>query len=807
MLIHRLKLVNFRQHEYTDLSFGSGLTGIIGPNGAGKTTLLEAIAWAMYGMRAARGNRDTIRRRGAPPRSRVEVELEFSLGAHTYRIVRSLNSAELFQDGEASAIANSIDAVTDKVTRMLGMNRDEFFNTYFTGQKELAVMAAMTAGERGQFLSRVLGYEKLRVAQDRLRGERSALRARLETLRSGLPDPEVLAAETAAAAARLKETKAAHAKAVKAQAVLEAKHAELGPRWQAARKEREVAARHETDLKLAEQGLNTANVTLKRLKGELAEAEKAAARVAELTRALAPLAGLREQLAALSRDAEGNARRAALGAERKALEARRAELAAIIAEAPDRETRAAAVTQLQTLRDALAFSTAQLEERRTQWVQDRQEAHTKHQALRDQYRELAEQREQIVKAGPEGACPTCGRPLGKDFKTMLGVLDRQMEAVTQDGSFYRARTEQLKDAPPELAVLEKQVQELQKQLEDTAAANSRMLARHEAAEQSRADDKAAARRLKAVEKELAAAPGAVYDEAAHAKARSEVSRLEPLALEAERQRALAERGAAVRKALAQTEATRAEGEALIKSLKEAIAALGFSEPRYRKLEKDWTELEAARQEGQLAVVRAEAEVTAATRAVEVLEQRRLEREERVKEADRVALALRVNQELDAALGDLRTELNTTLRPDVSELASVFLRELTNGRYTDLELDEDYAVRLVDDGEAKGVISGGEEDVANLALRLAISQMIAERAGQPLSLLVLDEIFGSLDDDRRAAVVELLRGLADRFPQVILITHIDTVRDGFDRIIRVSYDPRNGVAVAEDEPMGGHDVAA
>ena len=50
-----------------------------------------------------------------------------------------------------------------------------------------------------------------------------------------------------------------------------------------------------------------------------------------------------------------------------------------------------------------------------------------------------------------------------------------------------------------------------------------------------------------------------------------------------------------------------------------------------------------------------------------------------------------------------------------------------------------------------MISGGEEDIANLALRLAISQMIAERAGQPLSLLVLDEIFGSLDEDRRHAV--------------------------------------------------------
>ena len=82
MQIHRLRLVNFRQHEYTELVFGSGLTGIVGPNGAGKTTLLEAIAWAMYGTPAARGNRETIRRRGAPPRSRVEVELDFSLGAH-----------------------------------------------------------------------------------------------------------------------------------------------------------------------------------------------------------------------------------------------------------------------------------------------------------------------------------------------------------------------------------------------------------------------------------------------------------------------------------------------------------------------------------------------------------------------------------------------------------------------------------------------------------------------------------------------------------------------------------------------------
>ncbi|MGH7702040.1 MAG: AAA family ATPase, partial [Gemmatimonadales bacterium] len=38
MQIERLRLVNFRQHEDTEIVFGAGLTGIIGPNGSGKTT-------------------------------------------------------------------------------------------------------------------------------------------------------------------------------------------------------------------------------------------------------------------------------------------------------------------------------------------------------------------------------------------------------------------------------------------------------------------------------------------------------------------------------------------------------------------------------------------------------------------------------------------------------------------------------------------------------------------------------------------------------------------------------------------------
>jgi exonuclease SbcC len=65
------------------------------------------------------------------------------------------------------------------------------------------------------------------------------------------------------------------------------------------------------------------------------------------------------------------------------------------------------------------------------------------------------------------------------------------------------------------------------------------------------------------------------------------------------------------------------------------------------------------------------------------------------------------------------------------------------------------------------------------------------------LLILDEIFGSLDEARRHNVISLLRRLHDRFEQVILITHIESVRDGLDRVISVRYDEGSGSSRVEE----------
>src|SRR5258706_7691191 len=230
MKLQRLRLVNFRQHADTEIVFGDGITGIIGPNGSGKTSLLEAIAWAIYGNPAARGDKDSIRNLRAKARAPVRVELEFGLGSHAFRVERGLNNAELYQDGVV--VANSLKEVTARLQRVLGMSHDEFFNTYFTGQKELAVLADATRPERAAFLSRVLRHEQLTIAQERIRERRNGLGHEVDGLETGLPPQSELEKERKVAEARLTDARKAATAAAADRTKAQQRLAEEEPRWQ-----------------------------------------------------------------------------------------------------------------------------------------------------------------------------------------------------------------------------------------------------------------------------------------------------------------------------------------------------------------------------------------------------------------------------------------------------------------------------------------------------------------------------------------------------------------------------------------------
>ena len=804
MRLNSLRLSNFRQHADTYITFDVGLTGIIGANGSGKSTILEAIAWALYGQEAARGKKETIRSLRAGAGARVKVELDFDLGGHRYRVERGLTSAELFLDGSDAPIANSLTGVTEMLRRRLGMSRDEFFNTYFTGQKELDVMAAMAPSERAQFLSRVLGYERLRVAQRLVKEKSRIVAAEAAGLRAALPDAANVERMHADATARLAQaSERSRMSAARRERALTGM-SEIVPRWLVAQQEREQLQEALAELRVVESEAAAYARDEERIGRELADVLAADEELQRLAEELAPLARLSEELHAQDQLARDEGRRNALLDAERSLEEevrRLRERRTKIETAPTLEE--AATLELEQMRAMLELMEGELEAKRTEWVRDRQEAETKRSALREQYAEVKEHRERLVAAGEDGECPTCERPLHDHYRTVLDHLDDQMDNLVADGKYFNSRIEQLEEMPGEVRELD----ERRRTTFDDVGKLERRLAKVQLAVQELAgltrDLHARELRYEQVRKDREAIPGG-YDAVRHAAVRKELDRLRALDARATRLATLMERRPVLESERDRAAAGTSSAQARVAMLSARRDVLSFSEQGYTDLRSRHDAAASELRSAELDAVADAGEAAGAHAALMRAEQSKAELQRVRGQLDALDRQRRLHDELDRAFTDLRTDLNVQLRPEMGEIASAFLTELTDARYDEMELDDSYNLTVIEDGAPKHVISGGEQDVANLCLRLAISQMIAERAGQSFSLLILDEVFGSLDESRRQNVVELLRGLGDRFEQVILITHIEQVREGVDRVINVRYDEESGCSVVTQTEPGAFD---
>ncbi len=797
MRLHQLQLLNFRQHADTTIDFGPGITGIIGPNGAGKTTILEAIGWALYGKPAARGKRETIRFVRAPERSPVRVELDFELAGHRYRVVRELTRAEVFLDGDDSAIATSTNGVTELLQRRLGMSRNEFFNTYFTGQKQLSIMAAMGPVERAQFLSRVLGYEKLRSAQELVRTQRKLIVAELNGIRGSMPEATQVAQALTAAERRVAETRRLADERQREHADCAGRMATVAPRWDEAQRQRQAWQTTLAELQTTEARIAALTSEGERVGADLSAIVLAGVELDDLRLRTAGLPELTAELQRLDELYRAEGRRdtlreslAELKTELGRLQQRRDQLLA----APQEEQETTLV--LGTRRTELEEAQAKLEERRTVWVRARQEAQTKRTALLQQHADLKVQLERIQDLGADGVCPTCSRVLGESFDRVRGHIEEQIEAVTVDGKYFRSRVEQLEETPEEV----KQLEERRRTIMQEAAELERALARIQSSvqEMTIVERELALKEQRHAQllQEIASIPGGL-DRERHAAVRAEIDSLTPLVARAERLAALFERGPHIQRDYERIGNALVADRGRAQELGAVLEGLQFSEESFAAIRGEFESASEAAHRAEIARVEAESELRTAREALESAGRASEEFRKMEERATALTRDRRLHEELDRGFSDLRTDLNAQLRPELSELASTFLADLTDGRYTELELTDSYDVLVLEEGVPKPVISGGEEDLANLVLRLAISQMIAERAGQAFSLLILDEVFGSLDELRRHNVVDLLRSLNDRFEQVVLITHIESVRDGLDRVLSVRYDEATGSSKVEE----------
>ncbi|WP_410771007.1 hypothetical protein [Fontibacillus sp. BL9] len=80
-------------------------------------------------------------------------------------------------------------------------------------------------------------------------------------------------------------------------------------------------------------------------------------------------------------------------------------------------------------------------------------------------------------------------------------------------------------------------------------------------------------------------------------------------------------------------------------------------------------------------------------------------------------------------------------------------------------------------------SGGEQLRIDYAIRFALAELLAQRAGSKVEWLTIDEGLGSQDAEHRALVLESIKSVSNRFKRVLVITHIEDAQAAFDQVIR------------------------
>ncbi|MEA2685998.1 MAG: repair protein SbcC/Rad50, partial [Actinomycetota bacterium] len=604
----------------------------------------------------------------------------------------------------------------------------------------------------------LLGITPLDGARDLARKDSRAAAATYERLRDMLPD--------------LNRVKAELQEAMSMATALEWKASELDTALETARVHFEAALRTADRLEGIRQEYDRLVAEGRAVR---AEHDRALAAVAKLAEELAGLESAANRLASLQAEAEGWRDAEARLRRVESVVAARAALAALPPAAdppvPDEEGYEAARAELDGARAEVSRVQAVLDGAR---------------GARDRAAAAMERSGELT---GEGDCPLCGQALGDAFEAVRS--HRAAELAAAEGALVEAELDRRR-AGFVASVAAEAANALQADLRLARAA----WAAYETTRARRSEAEAALARAEAA---VAAAGDDVGQDGGDRDGAGEggVAALAALAAEVDRRRQAADEcqriaGRLERRvtAMAEIDVERSsadDAKGRLDALRSKAQGLGYKEDdvahavavrdRHRAVA-DEAALRAG--EARVAAVQARARADAeGRRLAEAMEQH--------EQLAGLGDDARHLSRLADLLNNFRNELVASVGPRLSERAGALFAELTDNEYDELLVNpETYEIQLRDAGLLYGMtrFSGSETDLANLALRVAVSEQVQFQAGGAVGLLVLDEVFGPLDDDRKERMLLALERLKNRFRQVLVVTHDVAIKEQLPSAIEV-----------------------
>jgi len=800
-----LELINYRKFKKAFVEFPEGVIGILGLNGVGKSTIIEAISWALYGneTKIVRTKKEDLKRYGAGPNEECSVNLAFELDGDKYAVTRKMTgknyntSANVLVNNKS--VATSTKSVTALLEKRLGMDYQAFYTSIFAKQKELNELSTLDPNKRKKLILRMLNIDSIDKAIISVRIDNRELKTRLTESRSVLYEPDgELKIETAKTKIKENETKVQDIRGniesmgkQKEQMVGELKS--LEKRRSSLRKLKDEYNKLNTKLteyktsieKLQEQLqkleerltiLSNQQKELKKLEPQKEAWEKIKKKKADLE------VGYGEYIRSLElqqqlRNVQGDIKNY-----NNQLTKAHAELKKFADLAKEQKKAQTAIDDLETEIDGYRKAAS--------------EAEAKIQQLETEIKKIQSKLQDIEDLGPESKCPTCERDLGEQFEFLKDKLSKELSGmkknVESNQKSQKSTKKMLDDALKRKEALKKR----QKHLNQLTSDRARV-------EESIKGSEAELKQNKAREQKLLTELEKYKDLKFNLKEYKQVKG-EYLVLEHiyEKFIGLKERVEGipdVQKELEELKGTQKDLTSKKIQLESDITQLGFDDNKLAELEAKYDDDSRKLKEFELGMKDKENDLKIYQQEITQLAERVRELGEIQKKTKEYEDRLLYLNKLDTIFNKFKNYMIGRIAPTLTQYASDLFRELTGGKYNRLEVNEDYDVLIYDNGEEFPLsrFSGGEEDLANLCLRLAISQVIAIQAGTTgPNFVILDEIFGSQDLYRKRNLLQSLNELTNKFRQIFLITHIEDVKDfiGYNLHVTENEDGSSSVRV-------------
>lgn len=139
--------------------------------------------------------------------------------------------------------------------------------------------------------------------------------------------------------------------------------------------------------------------------------------------------------------------------------------------------------------------------------------------------------------------------------------------------------------------------------------------------------------------------------------------------------------------------------------------------------------------------------------------------QKVQDIQTKSILLNQYEKARAAMKEARSTVKRYLVPSLNRVSSALLTQMTGGARSSIEVTEDFEIFV--DGQPLATLSGSGKAVANLAIRIALGQVLIAKK---FSVFMADEIDGSMDADRAEFTSECLRRLTKNVKQLLLISH-------------------------------------